>query len=340
MVITMYNNDRSSLTPERYFLSLMYYGISLYEERQFRRAEDMFKSAMQAKNAVIKIKSSFGSVYDVGLDPFPDADIRLRRAQCLEATREIPEAISLLQGIPLKQRTVKMNMLLAKLLQHKDYDIAAIAPLKAVLKECPLNMEAIKGLIALGVKAPEINSILAETKLVSQCTDWLSNYINAYQHMFACRFTEAIASLQAIGSKPGIGDNECFLVLIGQCYHYIGNHDTALYYLMRAHNNNPYLIDGLMTLASLYAIKNRLDDLEKLTMPAIAPSEYTAEYWFVLAQHLFSQGKHDKAAFFADKSCHMRPKNAEANLLKGKIQIKTSKLKIAFNANSARKKPR
>lgn len=317
MIITMYNSDRS-LTPEQYFLSLMYYGISLYEERQFRRAEEMFKSAMQAKNAVIKMKSSIGSVYDVGLDPFPDADIRFRRAQCLEATREIPEAVSLLQAIPLKQRTAKMNMLLAKLLQHTGYDISAIAPLKAVLKECPLNLEAIKGLVALGVKGHEIQAIFAEAGLHTQCTEWLTNYITAYQYMYACRFTEAIVSFQAIGSKPGIGDNEGILVLIGQCYHYIGNYDTALYYLMRAHNNNPYLIDGLMTLASLYAIKNRLDDLEKLTMPAIGPSEYTAEYWFVLAQHLFSQGKHDKATFFAEKSCHMRSKNAEANLLKGK----------------------
>lgn len=316
-MITMYNNDRSSLTPEQYFLSLMYYGISLYEERQFRRADDMLRHAMQAKNAVIKIKSSFGSVYDVGSDPFPDADIRLRRAQCLEATREMPEAVSLLQAIPIKQRTVKMNMLLAKLIQHSGYDKSAIAPLKAVLKECPLNMEAIKGLLALGVKPAEINALIADADLPAQCTDWLANYIAAYANMYTCRFTEAIESLQAIESKPGIGDNEGILVLIGQCYHYIGNHDTALYYLMRAHNNNAYLIDGLMTLASLYAIKNRLDDLEKLTMPAIGPSEYTAEYWFVLAQHLFAQGKHDKAAFFVEKSCIMRPKNAEANLLKG-----------------------
>lgn len=317
IMITMYNNDRSSLTPEQYFLSLMYYGISLFEERQFRRAEDMFVHAMQAKKAVIKIKSSFGGVYDASGDQFPDADIRLRLAQCLEATREIPEAVSLLQAIPIKQRTVKMNMLLAKLLQHNGYDKAAIVPLKAVLKECPLNMEAIKGLLALGVKPAELNSLLAEASLPAQCTEWLTNYIAAYANMYACRFPEAIESLQAIESKPGIGDNEGILVLIGQCYHYIGNHDTALYYLMRAHNNNAYLIDGLMTLASLYAIKNRLDDLEKLTMPSIGPSEYTAEYWFVLAQHLFSQGKHDKAAYFAEKSCYLKPKNAEANLLKG-----------------------
>lgn len=148
--------------------------------------------------------------------------------------------------------------------------------------------------------------------------------------MYECRFPEAIVALQSIESKPGIGDNEMILVLIGQCYHYIGNHDTALYYLMRAHNSNNHLTDGIMTLAALYAIKNRLDDLEKLTMPANAPTEFSAEYWFVLAQHLFSQGKHDKAAYFAQKSCYLKPKNNEATLLKIKIFMHLKKYKDAI----------
>lgn len=135
--------------------------------------------------------------------------------------------------------------------------------------------------------------------------------------MYACKFPKAIESLLSIESKPGIGDNEMFLVLIGQCYHYIGNYDIALYYLMRAHHTNKHLTDGLMTLAALYATKDRLDDLERLTRPTIAPAEYSAEYWFVLAQHLFTQGKHDKAAYFAQQSCFLKPKNAEATLLKG-----------------------
>lgn len=56
-----------------------------------------------------------------------------------------------LQAIPIQQRPVKVNMLLAKLLQWAAYDKSAIAPLKAVLLECPFNLEAIRGLLALAL---------------------------------------------------------------------------------------------------------------------------------------------------------------------------------------------
>ena len=152
--------------------------------------------------------------------------------------------------------------------------------------------------------------------LSTQCLHWVNAYILTYTHMYACKFQAAINAIVNV-SNSDVGFNEMFLVLLGQCYHYIGQYDLALHYLLRSQNRNSYLSEGLMTLASIYSIENKLDELEKLTMPNISPSEYTAEYWFVLAQHLYCQGKHDKAAYFAQKSCSLKPKNTEATLLKG-----------------------
>lgn len=160
----MYNHDRSVLSPENYFLSLMYYGISLLEERQYRRAEDTFTQALLAKKAVVKLKTSFASAFEICTDQFPEPEIRYKLALCLEATKQVSEAVTVLQAIPAKQRSCKVNMLLAKMLQHNRYDKNAIAPLKAVLKECPLNLEAIKGLLALGVPADDIQELISDCK--------------------------------------------------------------------------------------------------------------------------------------------------------------------------------
>lgn len=143
--------------------------------------------------------------------------------------------------------------------------------------------------------------------------------------MFKCRFTEAATKLEALQTSSKFAKNEIFNVLLGQCYYYNGDSDNALKHLVRAHANNYYLIDGLPTLAGVYAAKNQTEELEKLTM-LWSSNEYTTEHWFVLAQHLFVQGKYEKATYFAHKACALNPKNIEACLLKGKylvLQIST-----------------
>lgn len=161
--------------------------------------------------------------------------------------------------------------------------------------------------------------------------DWLASYLDAFAYMYACKFIEAIEAFQTIEAKPGIGDTELIRVLIGQCHHYLGNYETALYYLKRAHNANANMGEGLMNLAALYGHKNRLSELEGLIMPSeMVPDEYTAEYWFVLAQNMYAHGKHDKAAYFVQKSCFMKPRNIEAALLKSRIFMHLKKYKEAI----------
>lgn len=144
----------------------MYYGNSLLEERQFRRAEESFENAVQAKKTIVKIKHSAfqNKLGEMAVDLFPEPEIRFKWAKCLEATQQVSKASTVLQEIPSKQRSPKVNMMLAKLLQHDCYNKRALTPLKLVLKECPLNLEAMKGLVALGVKPSEILAIIGESE--------------------------------------------------------------------------------------------------------------------------------------------------------------------------------
>lgn len=316
-------SDRSNLGADQYFLTLCYFGYSLFEERLYRRAEDILKNALLARKTFMKVKPNLQS-YDSSVNYFSEVEIRYKLALCYQATKQIPDAIATLQIISMKNRPAKVNMLLFKLLQLSGYDKTAIGPLKALLKECPLNLEAIVGLLTLGVKANEIHLCIGDS-LSPQVKEWLNHFIDGESKMLNSEFLAAIESFKVIESN-----NETILVLIGQCYHYIGNSEAAVTHLTRAYQINNYLTDGLMTLAAVYANLNRVDDLEKLTPPNLALTDHTPEYWFILAQYLYCQGKYDKAVYFAQKSFNLKPNNTEAALLKVKVFIHIKKYKEAL----------
>lgn len=284
----------------------------------------MLKNALLARKTLMKVKPNLTS-YDSSINYFSEVDIRYKLALCYQATKQMPEAIATLQVISMKNRPAKVNLLLFKLLQVSGYDKTAIVPLKALLKENPLHLEAISGLLGLGVKPIEIHSWIGES-LSPPIKEWLNHFIDGHSKMHNCQFLAAIESLKAIESN-----NEMVLVLIGQCYHYMGNSEAAVTYLTRAFQINNYLNDGLMTLAAVYANLNRLDDLEKLTPPNLALTDNTPEYWFILAQYLYCQGKYDKAVYFAQKSFHLKSNNTEAAILKVKVFIHIKKFKEALS---------
>lgn len=317
-----YDRERSLLTFEQYFLMLMYNGNSLFKQQQYRRADLVYRSALQARKSLTKSKagSVFANNYEHLTEKFPDHEIRFKLAQCLETTKNHAEAITMLQSIPSKQRTPKINMMLGKLAHMQGKDAIAITAYRMVLREMPMNLEAMKMLLMLGVTASEIDIIIAEANLPTQCREWLTGWIETYTLMFKCRFNEATTKIEALQSTSKFARNEVFNVLMGQCYYYNGDNDNALKYLVRAHANNYYMLDGLTSLAAIYAGKNQLDELEKLTM-IVSPSEYMTEHWFVMAQFIFAQGKYEKANYFAHRACVLNQKNIEAGLLKGLIII-------------------
>lgn len=317
-----YDRDRSLLTPEQYFLMLTFYGNSLFQQQQYRRADLLYRSALQARKSLSKTKpvTVFSNNYGNLADMFPDQEIKYRLAVCMEITKNHAEAVAMLQSISNKQRTPKVNMLLGKLSHMLGKDANAISAYKMVLREMPLNLEVIKSLLTLGVTALEIDIIITECNLPAQCREWLNGWIETYTAMFRCRFSDATAKLQALQSTSKFATNEVFNVLMGQCHYYNGDIDNALKYFVLAHANNYYMVDGLTSLAGIYAAKNQLDELEKLTM-IVSPSEYMTEHWFVMAQLIFAQGKYEKANYFAHRACVLNLKNIEAGLLKGWISL-------------------
>lgn len=311
------------LTPQEHFLVLIYYAESLYNERLYREAELIFRQALNAKKLWTKTK---GSNKVEPHDPHSETEIKFKIAKCCVENKHMRDAVSTLQSITMKQRTPKVNMLLGRLLHNSGNDRTAVGAYKEVLKECPLAFEAIEGLITIGVKGIDVNTLILDASSSPQCSDWLSNWIKAHAHIQSRKYSEAIQTLRALETNTALKNYHQLLVLIGECYYHDGEYDNAYTYLSRAHNLCPYMKNGIQILAILLAKRNKINDLEKMIAPTSSfPYEYTSESWFVMAQYLFANQKYDKAVYFVQKSCFLNPKNVEALILKARILLQLKK---------------
>ncbi|KAJ6636244.1 Anaphase-promoting complex subunit 7 [Pseudolycoriella hygida] len=327
LVILSEPNHRTTMPADQYFLTLCYHGYSLYEEHHYNTAEEILQNALLVRKTFMKAKANV-PMGEPGVNHFSEVELRYKLALCYKATKQLSEAIATLQIIPTKSRSSKVNMLMFQLIQLNglNYDKSAILPLKAVLKECPMNLEAITGLAKLGLKPAEILLCIGDSISPSN-RQWLGHFIEAQYKIHATQFLPAVESLKMIEAN-----NEMILVLIGQCYFYAGNPEAAVTYLTRAHQISKYMKDGLVTLAAVYGSLDRLEDLEKMTPPNLCLTENTSEYWFILAQFVYTLGKHEKALYFSQRSLNLNPNNnIEASILKAKVFHKTKKYKEALN---------
>ena len=100
------------------------------------------------------------------IEKFTEIELKFRIAKCMVENHQFKEACALLQPLPAKQRSAKINMLLAKI-QHGESgtDKHLIANYKEVLRKSPLAFECIDGLLSLGVKGTEVNSLIINGEL-------------------------------------------------------------------------------------------------------------------------------------------------------------------------------
>uniref|UniRef100_A0A182N6V6 Uncharacterized protein n=1 Tax=Anopheles dirus TaxID=7168 RepID=A0A182N6V6_9DIPT len=331
LILSIYDSNRATLSPQEHFGTLVFYAESLFHERRFREAETVYRQALQLKRLLTKSKSPNCKTNVPGpvpgqVDLQSEVELKYKTARCLIEMRCHRDAIVLLQSLGLKQRTPKVNMLLSKLCHNHGHERSAIGTYKEVLKECPLAFEAIEGLLTLGVKGIEVNSLIVDATIAPQCSEWMSSWIKAHANIQARKYTEAIQTLRSIEANTCLRNYHQLLVLIGECYYYNGEYEQAYITLKRAHARQPHAKNGLQILAILMSKNKKVAELEKLIMPTPAlMNEYTSEMWFVMAQYLYATCRYEKAVYFVQKACFLNSHNVEALVLKAEVLFQVKK---------------
>ncbi|KAJ9580300.1 hypothetical protein L9F63_004040, partial [Diploptera punctata] len=329
LVLSVSDHNPDILTVPAKFQTFVYYGDSLFYLGQYRKAEVMYRKALQYKKSLLKSKGT-AKPQENQKELMPDIDIKYQIHVCHIHLKQNHQAILVLQSIPGKLRNAKINMALAKLYQQGGMERSAITCYKEVLRECPLALEAAEGLLSLGVKGIEVNALVSEGMSSFGNMEWLSSWIKAHSHLHNREYSQAVTTFRQLDDRGTLRDNLNLLVAMGESYYYSGDRKNALIVLQRAHSLDPHMQRGLDVLAALLAKERKHKELEKLiSPPSITVSEYGPETWIAMAYLLYVSKKNSKAVYFAQKACYLSPRNVEALILKGGILMDLKKFQDA-----------
>ncbi len=331
--------------------------------KEYKKAESLFKEAIQLRKQFKSVKRSGGSANDSSEDhdntpaslvkPTSDVEIKYKLHLCYMNTNQSPAAVNTLQCIPAKQRTPKCNLALGKLYQQAEMERPAIGCFREVLKVCPLCLEAAEALMQMGVKSREIGELTLEAstgektlefhacfRIQSVSTysgsggsmDWLNQWSMAYAAFANRDYPTAITNLKQLeDTKPLLRNNIQILVTLGQAQHYSGNFTAALQTLQRVHKLDPNHLSCMDILAALYAKDRKVKELEQLAVRLMSVTEESPEPWIAMGYYSYVNKKGAKAMYFGHKAIVLSPRSVEALLLKGNLLLDMKKLMDAMN---------
>lgn len=244
LVLSLSEHNADLLPGYNKFHVYVYYADAHFHLGKYRRAETLYKKALQFRKCLLKSKGTGKPILDGQKDLPSDVNIKYQIHLCLVKSKNLQEALQVLQSIPGKQRTAKVNMALAKMFHEQGMERSAITTYKEVLKECPLALEAAEGLLSLGVKGVEVNSLIVSSTSSSMNLEWLNTWIKAHAHIHNREYTHAVTTLRSLDNVVLLRDNFNLLTIMGECYYYAGDDKNALLCLRRARVIEPDITKG------------------------------------------------------------------------------------------------
>lgn len=327
MLLSANESSPDLLTFTTMYQTYVYYADALVSLKEYKKAEAMYRRALQLKKSLGKTKGKTQTIPQGEVTS--EVDIKYKLHLCLVNLKQYSQAIHLLESISTKQKTPCVNMGLAKLYHQSGMERSAITSYKEVLKECPFAVEAAQGLLSLGVKGAEVISLMLSGSISVANIDWLSLWIKAHAHLYGREIQQAITSFKQLDLKTHLRDNVDVLVSLGEAYYCNGDTQNALSTLERAHCSDPLLVKGMDTYAALLAKEKKVKELESLTNHLISINDAVPEPWIAMAYFCYAVKKWTRAVNFAQKACSLNPRHIEALLLKGTVLYEWKKYQEA-----------
>nr|XP_012637595.1 anaphase-promoting complex subunit 7 [Microcebus murinus] len=120
LLLTMSNNNPELFSPSQKYQLLVYHADSLFHDKEYRNAVSKYTMALQQKKALSKTSKVRPSTGNSASTPqsqcLPsEIEVKYKMAECYTMLKQDKDAIAILDGIPSRQRTPKINMMLANL---------------------------------------------------------------------------------------------------------------------------------------------------------------------------------------------------------------------------------
>ncbi|ESO97919.1 hypothetical protein LOTGIDRAFT_181978 [Lottia gigantea] len=333
VVLTLCDNNTEAelLSPSQKYQCLVYLGDSLLQLAEYKKSEFMYRKALVFKKTINKTKGKCGTVMDIT----SDVEVKCRLYNCLTKMDQDKEALNVLESINSKQRNSKVNSALAKLYLKDGRDRSAITCYKEVVREHPMALEAINGLLSLGMKSADVEALVMNSLPHGTNYDWLTIWIKGHSYLAAKEYPSAVSTLKLMESKLNIKDCVPIISAIGEARFYDGNYHQAMLLFQRVRALDPFYMKNLDLYAYILAREKKFNELQGLAHELIAISETVPESWIALGYSSLicpsrTRDKLTRALYFGVKAFNFKPKLVEALLLKGSTLVELKKTQDAI----------
>uniref|UniRef100_A0A3Q1IPZ3 Anaphase promoting complex subunit 7 n=1 Tax=Anabas testudineus TaxID=64144 RepID=A0A3Q1IPZ3_ANATE len=293
LLLTMSNNNPELFSPAQKYQLLVYHADAIFHDKEYRNAACKYSMALQQKKVLSKTSkvrtSTGGAASNIQSQSLPsEIEVKYKIAECYTILKLDKDAIAVLDGIPSRQRTPKINMMLANLYRKAGQERSAVTSYKEVLRQCPLALDAIIGLLSLSVKGAEVASMTMDVIQMAECA-----------------------------KKSLLRDNVDLLVSLADVYFRAGDTKNAILKFEQAQMLDPYLIKGMDVYGYLMAREGHLEDVEVLGGRLFNISDQHAEPWVISGCHSFYSKRYSRALYLGAKAIQLNSNSVQALLLKG-----------------------
>ncbi|EHH66704.1 hypothetical protein EGM_03747 [Macaca fascicularis] len=319
LLLTMSNNNPELFSPSQKYQLLVYHADSLFHDKEYRNAVSKYTMALQQKKALSKTSKVRPSTGNSASTPqsqcLPsEIEVKYKMAECYTMLKQDKDAIAILDGIPSRQRTPKINMMLANLYKKAGQERPSVTSYKEVLRQCPLALDAILGLLSLSVKGAEVASMTMNVIQTVPNLDWLSVWIKAYAFVHTGDNSRAINTICSLEKKSLLRDNVDLLGSLADLYFRAGDNKNSVLKFEQAQMLDPYLIKVIFCL--LVCLRR------SFTLVAQAGVQWhnlgstaTSASW--LNCHSFYSKRYSRALYLGAKAIQLNSNSVQALLLKG-----------------------
>ncbi|XP_017055096.1 anaphase-promoting complex subunit 7-like isoform X1 [Drosophila ficusphila] len=328
---TAMKNDRNVATLEMEYQVQLYLSISEYKVRQFRASLRHLENLIHQRKLMVRHKNACLLAIESAYPEFGDIEVRRRGAECYREIGNPKMATDTLLQIPVKLRTPRVNLMLARL-QHPGNGngsgcankAEALFAYKEVVRECPMALQEIEALLELKVDGNEVNSLVLHAATVPGNFDWLGTWIQGLAQMFDCKHLAAARTFQKLQDTSQLHCSEHLMMALGRCLYYHGNYSEAEQMFSATIRANP---DNVEAIGLLAVVRSSLEDrsssnttdMDRLYAQVTSEPKYSAEHWFVHAQSMFDSGKFERGLSFVDQCLASKPRHQEALILRPRL---------------------
>ncbi|KAL9161380.1 hypothetical protein ABFS82_07G017800 [Erythranthe guttata] len=331
--------------------SLVLYGDSLFREKEYRRAIQIYKQALQhhkilpkqtaatptATRSALSALNRSSSPNSINASVINENEVKFKIATCHSSLGENRAALAEMEGIPSKSRNLEMNLTMAKLYRNSRHTRAAIGCFKECLRNCPYIMEAIIALAELGVSAKDIVSLFPQTPTRTgrppfdhfDSSRWLPRYVEARCCIALNDYKGGLEIFSELLQR--FPNNVHILLEMAKVKAVIGKNDEAILDFENVRSIDPYVITYMDEYAMLLKLKSDYSKLNKLVHDLLNIDPTKPEV-FVALSVLWEKKDERGALSYAEKSIRIDERHVAGYIMKGNLFLSMNRPEAAVVA--------